>query len=236
MLLEVEGLCAGYGRSRILHGVDLQVDDGEVITIIGPNGAGKSTVLRAVAGQLTPQAGTVRWSAQDITRLGPEDKNALGLTFIPQGRNIFPGLSVRENMELAGFVLKDPNKLRRRMDEACETFAWIRDRYDESARSLSGGQRQMLALARIILLGPRLVLLDEPSLGLAPRVVEEVFDSIALLNARGVSFLLVEQNARKGLAAAHRGYVLEQGANRLRGSGAELLDSPDVRRLYLGGA
>jgi ABC-type branched-subunit amino acid transport system ATPase component len=235
MLLEVEGLYAGYGHARILHGVDLRVDDGEVVTIIGPNGAGKSTVLRALAGQLTPQAGAVRFMGGDVTRLGPEPKNAMGMTFIPQGRNIFPGLSILENMELAGFVVGDRDLLGNRMQEAYAAFPWIYDRRHESARSLSGGQRQMLALARIILLAPKLVLLDEPSLGLAPLVVEEVFKTVRSLNEGGVSFLLVEQNARKGLAAAHRGYVLEQGENRMTGSGAELLDSPEVQRLYLGG-
>jgi ABC-type branched-subunit amino acid transport system ATPase component len=235
MLLEVEGLTAGYGRAVILHDIDLWVDDGEVVTIIGPNGAGKSTVLRAVSGQLRPREGKIRFMGKNITRLSPEAKNSLGLTFIPQGRNVFPGLSVRENLELAGFILKDNGLLKSRMDEVYEAFPWIRERVNEPARTLSGGQRQILALSRIILLGPRLVLLDEPSLGLAPLIVEEIFETIRLLNGRGVSFLLVEQNARKGLSAAHRGYVLEQGMNRMTGSGSELLDSPEVQRLYLGG-
>jgi ABC-type branched-subunit amino acid transport system ATPase component len=235
MLLEVDGLTAGYGRAVILHGIGLWVDEGEVVTIIGPNGAGKSTVLRAVSGQLIPRQGKVRFMGRNVTRLSPEAKNAAGLTFIPQGRNVFPGLSVRENLELAGFILKDNGLLKSRINEVYEAFPWIGERRNEPARSLSGGQRQILALSRIILLGPRLVLLDEPSLGLAPLVVEEIFETIRLLNERGVSFLLVEQNARKGLSAAHRGYVLEQGMNRMTGSGCELLDSPEVQRLYLGG-
>jgi ABC-type branched-subunit amino acid transport system ATPase component len=235
MLLDVQQVSAGYGKSRILNQVDLWVDKGEVVTIIGPNGAGKSTVLRTVAGQLRPQEGRVVFDGRDVSRLSPEAKNDLGLTFIPQGQNAFPGLTVQENLELAGFIIKDKAALKERMDDVFQAYPWIEERRRESARSLSGGQRQALALARIMLLRPKLVLLDEPSLGLAPLVVDEIFQSIKKLNEKGVSFLIVEQNARKGLSAAHRGYVLEQGANRMTGTGAELLDSPEVQKLYLGG-
>jgi ABC-type branched-subunit amino acid transport system ATPase component len=235
MLLEVKELTAGYGRATILHGVDVEVDRGEVVCIIGPNGAGKSTVLRAVIGQIRPGGGEVAFKGVDVKNLGPDRKSRLGMMFIPQGRNVFPSLTVRENLDLAGFALKDRGVLEDRVREVYRAFPWIEGRRREPARSLSGGQRQMLALARIMLLSPELVLLDEPSLGLAPLIVEEIFKHIRYLNERGTSFLLVEQNARKGLASAHRGYVLEQGKNRMAGAGDELLASREVQRLYLGG-
>lgn len=235
MLLEVGDLVAGYGRMTILHGVHLQVDAGEIICLIGPNGAGKSTVLRAVIGQIRPTGGRVVLAGSDVTTLGPREKSDSGMIFVPQGENIFPTLSIEENLEMAGFVLNDPDTLRKRVAQVLEHYPWMAERRHRLARELSGGQRQVLALARTSLLRPKLVLLDEPSLGLAPVIIEEVFEQILELNRSGVSFLLVEQNARKGLSVAHRGYVLEQGRNRLEGSGQSLLVNSDVQRLYLGG-
>ena len=235
MLLEVQDLEAGYGRITILHGVELTVDQGEIVCLIGPNGAGKSTVLRAVAGQLRPTAGRVRFAGEDVTRLDPRDKGRRGLIFIPQGNNVFPTLSLLENLELAAYLLPAERSWRGALDEVLAAFPWMKARLRKPAAELSGGQRQALALARALLLRPRLVLLDEPSLGLAPQVVEEVFEHIRAMNRQGISFLMVEQNARKGLSLCHRGYVLEQGRNRLTGSGRELLDDPRVQKLYLGG-
>ncbi len=235
MLLEVRDLVAGYGAMTILHGVDLNVREGEIVCLIGPNGAGKSTVLRAVAGQIRPSGGTVILDGADTTHMTPGDKGRLGLIFIPQGENIFPSLTVQENLEMAGFLVPDSGRLHRRIDAVFQRYPWLKDFRKQPARNLSGGQRQLLALARVFILKPRLVLLDEPSLGLAPLVVREIFNEIRELNRKGVSFLLVEQNVRQGLAASHRAYVLEQGTNRLQGTGEELLDHPDVQRLYLGG-
>jgi ABC-type branched-subunit amino acid transport system ATPase component len=235
MLLELEKLEAGYGPSIIVHGVDLTVAQGEIVCIIGPNGAGKSTVLRAVAGQITPVGGKVCFDGQDITGLDIRQKAEQGLIFIPQGKNIFPNLSVVDNLEIAASIIKDRKAVDNAVERVIEKFSAIRPLKDRPARELSGGQRQLLALSRILLLRPRLVLLDEPSLGLSPMVVDQIFEEIQRMNQEGISFLLVEQNARKGLAVSHRGYVLELGRNRLSGPGQALLDNPKVRKLYLGG-
>jgi len=235
MLLTVRNLSAGYGPITILHHVDIDVHAGEIVCLIGPNGAGKSTVLRAVAGQLTPSAGSVKFQDRQARALSPAAKGRQGLIFIPQGENVFPNLSLRENLEMAGWLLGDRRQLARRLADVKAAFPWMRERWRRPAHELSGGQRQALALARIILLKPALVLLDEPSLGLDPRVMEEIFGHIRMLNQQGISFLMVEQNARKGLSVSHRGYVLEQGRNRLTGAGRELLADARVQKLYLGG-
>jgi ABC-type branched-subunit amino acid transport system ATPase component len=235
MLLTVRNLSAGYGSITILHHVDIDVAAGEIVCLIGPNGAGKSTVLRAVAGQLMPTAGSVKFQDQQVRALDPAAKGRQGLIFIPQGENVFPNLSLRENLEMAGWLLGSRRQLARRLADVKAAFPWMRERWRRPAHELSGGQRQALALARIILLKPALVLLDEPSLGLDPRVVEDVFGRIQALNRQGISFLMVEQNARKGLSVCHRGYVLEQGQNRLTGAGRDLLADARVQKLYLGG-
>jgi len=235
MLLRVDGIDAGYGELQILHNLSMEVNQGETVCLIGPNGAGKSTVLRAVAGQIVPTKGRIFFQEKDVTGLNPGQKIKKGLIFVPQGQNVFPRLSVRENLEMSAMFVPLKDAFEERMKEVTDAFPWMRDKMDQPAGGLSGGLRQMLALARIILLTPDLVLLDEPSLGLAPLVVDDIFRLIARLNDRGIAFLLVEQNARKGLSAAHRGYVLEQGRNRLTGSGKELLASSEVKKLYLGG-
>ncbi|MGA7876305.1 MAG: ABC transporter ATP-binding protein [Desulfoferrobacter sp.] len=234
-LLEVQDLDAGYGRIMILHGITLHVEAGEIVCLIGPNGAGKSTVLRTIAGQLTPTRGEILVEGDATAGMNPQQKGTRGLIFIPQGQNIFPSLTVAENLEMAGYLLTDRETLKDRMEEVFAVFPWIGERRSRSARELSGGQRQMLALSRVLLMKPKLVLLDEPSLGLAPLMVEEIFDRILAMNRQGISFLLVEQNARKGLSVSHRGYVIEQGKNRLHGAGSELLVNPEVQKLYLGG-
>jgi branched-chain amino acid transport system ATP-binding protein len=235
MLLELDTITAGYGPLLILHRVSLHVLSGEIVCLIGPNGAGKSTVLRAVIGQIIPVKGRVLFLGEEVTHLSIENKGRQGMIFIPQGGNIFPNLSVTENLEIAGSVLKDHQTLKAAIQGALNAFPAIGGLRNRPARELSGGQRQMLALCRILLLHPKLVLLDEPSLGLAPLIVEHIFQEIQSMNQEGISFLLVEQNARKGLAASHRGYVLELGKNRLTGTGEALLGNPEVQRLYLGG-
>jgi len=235
MLLEVQELTVGYGRAPVLHEVSLSVQTGEIVCIIGPNGAGKSTVLRTVAGQLTPKSGRIRYDGTDLCGLSIAERGRRGLVLIPQGLNIFPSLSVRENLEIAGLLLDDPATVSRSIREIFERYPSIGGKRSQLARDLSGGERQLLALSRIRLLQPRLVLLDEPSLGLAPLMVDHIFNEILELLRIGVSILLVEQNARKALSVSHRGYVLELGRNRLRGTGLELLTDPQVQRLYLGG-
>jgi len=235
MLLEVDQLTAGYGPVTVLHQVSLGLSEDEIVCIIGPNGAGKSTVLRAVAGQIEPSGGKVIFRGEDVIHLNMEKKGRKGLIFIPQGNNIFPNLTVLENLEIAGSILRDSERLCHGIERALEKFPMINERKKRPARELSGGQRQMLALSRILILHPRLVLLDEPSLGLAPLVVDLIFKEIQEMNRTGISFLLVEQNARKGLSVSRRGYVLELGKNRLTGTGQELLNNKDVQRLYLGG-
>ena len=234
-MLELDHITAGYGPLVILHEVSLRVSQGEIVCIIGPNGAGKSTVLRAIAGQITPTSGRVMFLGAEVTQESIEEKGRKGLIFIPQGDNVFPNLSVLENLEIAGSILRNHEKLHQAIDKALDTFSMIKEMKNRPAHELSGGQRQMLALSRILLLRPRLVLLDEPSLGLGPMVVDLIFQEIREMNKDGISFLLVEQNARKALSISHRGYVLELGRNRLTGTGKELLNNPDVQRLYLGG-
>jgi len=235
MLLEVDQLTAGYGPVTVLHQVSLGLSEDEIVCIIGPNGAGKSTVLRAVAGQIEPSGGKVIFRGEDVIHLNMEKKGRKGLIFIPQGNNIFPNLTVLENLEIAGSILRDSDRLCHGIERVLEKLPMINERKKRPARELSGGQRQMLALSRILILHPRLVLLDEPSLGLAPLVVDLIFKEIQEMNRTGISFLLVEQNARKGLSVSRRGYVLELGKNRLTGTGQELLNNKDVQRLYLGG-
>jgi ABC-type branched-subunit amino acid transport system ATPase component len=235
MLLEVDRITAGYGHAPIIEDISLEVETGEIVCIIGPNGAGKSTVLRTVAGQLTPSAGRVRYAGEDITRLGIAERGRRGLMFIPQGMNIFPNLTVRENLEIAGLLISGKQPRQQAIRETLDHYPIIGRKKDLYARDLSGGERQLLALSRTRILRPRLVVLDEPSLGLAPLLVNLIFDEIVGLTRLGVSILLVEQNARKALSISHRGYVLELGRNRLTGTGSQLLHSEEVQRLYLGG-
>lgn len=233
-MLTLETITAGYGELNVLSDLHMTLAQGETICLIGPNGAGKSTVLRVVAGQLKPVGGRVLFDGRDISAAECEEKIRMGILFVPQGRNVFPSLSVLENLSLGKLFISE-NQFRERLSLVIETFPWMKEKLHDPAASLSGGLRQMLALSRILILRPRLVLLDEPSLGLSPLVVDEIFSIITSLNDQGISFLLVEQNARKGLSVADRGYVLESGRNRLTGTGKELLVDPKVQSLYLGG-
>lgn len=235
MLISMENITAGYGRAPVLRDVTIEVNRGELVCIIGPNGAGKSTVLRTLAGQLVPRSGSIRFKDCDITKLTIARRGEQGLVFIPQGQNVFPNLTVLENLEISGTLLREKSILKNRIDRALEEFPLLARKRNAFARELSGGERQLLAISRAVILEPDLVLLDEPSLGLAPNVVDLIFKRIQAIARNGASVLLVEQNARKGLSVSHRGYVLELGRNRLTGTGQELLESEEVRRLYLGG-
>ena len=233
-MLTLESITAGYGELTVLSDLDISVEKGETVCLIGPNGAGKSTVLRVVSGQIKPTSGSVSFQNRDVSGNDCFKKIEMGILFVPQGRNVFPSLSLKENLNLSRiFISKE--LFQERLETVLTTFPWMKQKLDDAAGSLSGGLRQMLALSRILLLQPQLVLLDEPSLGLSPLIVDEVFTIISKLNKQGISFLLVEQNARKGLSVAHRGYVLESGQNRLTGKGSDLLKDPEVQKLYLGG-
>jgi len=233
-LLEVRDLEAGYGPIRALDRVSIDVEDGELVALIGANGAGKTTLLMAISGVVPPRGGSIRFAGASLGGLQPHEVMRLGVGHAPEGRRIFPRLTVRENLELGGFTQQDRAKLRLDIDEACGLFPVLGERMDQLGGTLSGGEQQMLAIARAIVGHPRLLLLDEPSLGLAPLIVAKVFEVIASLSARGIAVLLVEQNARAALKLANRGYVLETGRITLTGSGAELAADRRVRDAYLG--
>jgi branched-chain amino acid transport system ATP-binding protein len=234
--MEARDIYAGYGKIEVLHGASVHADAGEIVCIIGPNGSGKSTLLKAMFGLIKAKRGAVRFDGQDITRLAPEEKVRLGIAFIPQGRNVFTSLTVRENLEMGGTPLDSEKEVRQAIAEVLETYPLLKDRLPAKAGNLSGGEKQILALARADMVKPRVILMDEPSIGLAPRMIEEVYEKIRAINtSRGVAFLIVEQNARKALNTAHRGYVLDLGVTRIEDTGAGLLNNEEVKKLYLGG-
>ena len=235
-LLEVHDLVAGYGPIRALDGVSLAVEEGELVALIGANGAGKTTLLMAISGVVPLRSGAIRFGGRSLAGLEPHQIMRLGLCHAPEGRRIFPRLSVRENLELGGFTQTDRGRLARDIDEACGLFPVLGDRMSQLGGTLSGGEQQMLAIARALVGRPRLLLLDEPSLGLAPLIVAKVFEVIASLSARGIGVLLVEQNARAALKLASRGWVLETGRITLTGTGTELASDRRVRDAYLGEA
>ena len=233
--LEATDIYAGYGKIEVLHGASVRAAAGEIVCIIGPNGSGKSTLLKTVFGLIKPTRGTVRFDGKDITRLDPEQKAPLGIAFIPQGRTVFPSLTVRENLEMGGAVLDSEKAVRLAIEEALEAYPLLRRKIRDRAGNLSGGERQILSLARADMVKPGLILMDEPSIGLSPKMIDEVYLKIAEINRRGATFAIVEQNARKALSIAHRGYVLDLGQTRLEDTGAGLLDNEEVKKLYLGG-
>ena len=232
-LLKVSNIVAGYGETEILHGVSIAIEEGHVVTIIGPNGSGKSTLLKAIFGLVKPKKGQVLFQGKDITGLAPETVVRRGLCYVPQSSNIFPSLSINENLEMGAFIRTDD--FRQRLEEMYLLFPDLAGRRKDRAGTLSGGQRQMLALARALMLDPALLLLDEPSAGLAPSMVGSVFEKILGINRSGVAILLVEQNAREALKLSSWGYILASGQNQLEDRGENLLNNPDVARLYLGG-
>jgi ABC-type branched-subunit amino acid transport system ATPase component len=232
-LLTVSNIVAGYGETEILHGVSIAIEEGHIVTIIGPNGSGKSTLLKAIFGLIKPKAGQVLFQGKDITGHAPETVVRRGLCYVPQSSNIFPSLSINENLEMGAFVRTDD--FRQRLEEMYLLFPDLAGRRKDRAGTLSGGQRQMLALARALMLDPALLLLDEPSAGLAPNLVGSVFEKILGINRAGVAILLVEQNAKEALQLSSWGYVLASGQNQLEDRGENLLSNPDVTRLYLGG-
>jgi len=253
-LLSVDDVVSGYGETEILHGVSMHVDSGEIVTIIGPNGAGKSTLIKTVIGILKARKGKILFAGQEITGMAPEHLVLRGLAYVPQMSNIFPSLSVYENLEM-GAVVRRPGwltqahwaLLRRegppryseeefqaRVEHVLTLFPNLKPKVREKASLLSGGEQQMVALARTLMLNPTLLLIDEPSAGLAPKLVQTIFEKVVEINSHGTAIVLVEQNANRALEIAHRGYVLEMGTNRFEGKGEALLRNPEVGRLYLG--
>ena len=232
-MLQVDGITTHYGRIRAVHEVSLEVAEGEIVTLIGGNGAGKSTTLMTISGVLKPTAGEVRFYGRAIQGQPAYKVARAGIVQVPEGRRVLPALSVQENLDMGGFALKAEVRAER-MARVYDLFPRLRERLRQQAGTLSGGEQQMLAMGRAIMAKPRILLLDEPSLGLAPKIVEQIFAIIVDLNAAGTTILLVEQNAGMALEIAHRGYVLETGSLVSRGTAAELRADPGVRRAYLG--
>jgi ABC-type branched-subunit amino acid transport system ATPase component len=232
-ILKVEAITAGYSEIDILHDVSIQVKQGEIISIIGPNGAGKSTLLKTIFGCLKPRNGKVTLRDENITGLKPEKIVKKGISYVPQVDNVFPTLTIQENLEMGAFIRTDD--FSGRLDEMYELFPILKERRNQKVGQLSGGQRQMVAMGRALMLDPQVLLLDEPSAGLAPKFVSMIFQRIKDINNTGVSLVLVEQNAREALGMSSRGYVLATGKNVLDGEGKALLEDEKVARLYLGG-
>jgi len=233
-ILEVKDLRVHYGAIEALRGVSLEVSQGQVVALIGANGAGKTTTLRAISKMLRPSTGAIRFQGEDVTRLASHELVARGMAHAPEGRGIFLNLTVRENLDLGAYLRRDRAGIAEDAERQFSLFPILAERRNQVAGTLSGGEQQMLAVARALMSRPKLMLLDEPSLGLAPQVVERIFGVLREVNASGVALLLVEQNAHKALQLAHRAYVLETGNVVMRGTGKELLASPEVRKAYLG--
>ncbi|MGQ9466924.1 MAG: ABC transporter ATP-binding protein [Anaerolineae bacterium] len=234
-LLRVENLHVSYGAIRALHGISFHVEKGEIVTLIGANGAGKSTTLRTISGLLPADRGKIVYDGTDITNIGADQIVRMGIVQVPEGRKIFAPLTVRENLEMGAFTQRDKREIEESMEFVFSIFPRLRERAEQMGGTLSGGEQQMLAVGRALMAKPRLLLMDEPSMGLAPILVEEIFNIIQRINQEGVTILLVEQNAHMALSVAHRGYVLETGVIQMEGTAAELRDNPRVREAYLGG-
>jgi branched-chain amino acid transport system ATP-binding protein len=233
-MLTLKSVQAGYGRLPVLKGISVHVRQGEVVTLIGGNGAGKTTTLRTISGLLPPRKGAIDFAGHDLTRLPPERIVTLGLALVPEGRRVFRTLSVTANLELGAYHRRDKSEVRRDLEEIRARFPILKERAHQAAGTLSGGEQQILAIGRALMARPRLLMLDEPSMGLAPRMVTQVYQILAELKAQGTTILLVEQNARAALKVADRGYVLETGRIILDGTAADLRDDPEVQRAYLG--
>lgn len=233
-LLEIKGLHAGYGEIEVLHGIDLQMQDGEFVCIIGANTAGKSTILRAISRLVPNVTGMLRFAGNDLSSRASHDIPTLGIAHVPEGRHVFADMMVEENLMLGAFTARHAKDLQSRMDGIFELFPRLRERRGQLAGTLSGGEQQMVAVGRALMLQPKLLLLDEPSHGLAPKVVEEMHDAFTKIYSGGTSILLVEQNVGLALDVATRGYVLESGRVTLQGTSAELNQNPAVRAAYLG--
>ncbi|MEI6915144.1 MAG: ABC transporter ATP-binding protein, partial [Armatimonadota bacterium] len=234
MILQLSNINVFYGAIQAVRGLTLSIDAGEIVTLIGANGAGKTTTLKAISGLVPARTGSVVYDGQDITQLAPDKIVRLGVSHVPEGRRVFANLTVKENLELGAFTVKDPNQVQVSMKRVLDTFPRLAERLKQYGGTLSGGEQQMLAIGRALMSKPRLLILDEPSLGLAPFLVQEIFSIIKAINSEGTAVLLVEQNAHMALAVASRGYVLETGSLALADTAANLLSNEAVKRAYLG--
>ncbi len=235
MLLSLQKVVAGYGGSDVLKGVDLEIQTGSITCIVGPTGAGKSTVLRVVSGLIKPRLGEITYNGKPITGMCPRQILSLGIVQVPQNHSLFPDITVRENVRLGAYILNDPALVEKRLAEVEEMFPIVKARAKDRAANLSGGQQKLVEFARCLMLQPSLILLDEPSMGLDPITLKQVFDTIQVMHGAGRTILLVEQNVRAGLGVATQGVVMESGLVRLQGTHKEILDNPQISRLYLGG-
>ncbi len=235
-ILKIDGVVAGYGGGDVLRGVSLEVPDGGITCVVGPNGAGKSTLMATISGLLRPRLGTMALDGQDLVGRSTRQVLELGVVQVPQNHSLFRDMTVRENVELGGYILSNRALTARRLAAVFEVFPQIAGWAGQKAGSLSGGQQRLVEFARALMLEPRLLLLDEPSMGLAPKILRTVFDAIRQMNAAGTTILLVEQNARAGLRLSTHGVVMENGRVRLSGTGREVLENPEIGALYLGGA
>jgi len=234
-LLAAQGLTAGYGKLDILHDVSLEVSQGEIVSIIGPNGAGKSTAFKTIVGFLRPRQGRVLFEGAEITGLRPDLVLRRGLAYVPQGRIVFPQMTVLENLEMGAYIERDGRRVAAALERVYALFPILGERRRQKAGTMSGGEQQMVAIGRALMTTPRLIMLDEPSLGLSPKFVTVIFDKLVEMKRSGFTLMVVEQNATRALGIADRGYVLELGRNRFEGPGPRLLADPEVKRLYLGG-
>jgi ABC-type branched-subunit amino acid transport system ATPase component len=234
--LVVDGITAGYGGGDVLHGVSLAVPEGGITCVVGPNGCGKSTLLATISGLLKPRAGSVTFRGQPIVGSSPRQVLAAGIVHVPQNHSLFREMTVRDNLDLGGYLLADRGLIASRRADVERMFPVVASWADQKAGSLSGGQQRLVEFARCLMLDPALIILDEPSVGLAPKVLRSVFEAVRMMNAAGKTILLVEQNARAGLRLATHGVVMENGRIRLTGTGREVLEHPEIGALYLGGA
>ena len=234
-LLTAYGITAGYGKLDILHDVSVHVSPGQIVSVIGPNGAGKSTAFKTIVGFLRPRVGRVVFNGEEITGLRPDLVLRRGLAYVPQGRLVFPQMTTLENLEMGAYTVEDPARVAEAFERVYALFPVLFERRHQKAGTMSGGEQQMVAIGRALMTTPRLILLDEPSLGLSPKYVTLIFDKLVAMKHAGYTLMVVEQNAARALAIADRGYVLELGRNRFEGAGTALLADPEVKRLYLGG-
>ena len=234
MLLQLEDVVLVYGKIEALHGISLEVDEGEIVTLIGANGAGKTSTMRAVSGVRGVHSGRIIFDGEDITSLRADQRVRKGLCLAPEGRGIFPGMTVTENLDMGAYTRKDKAEMAQDFERVFGLFPRLKERHKQVAGTMSGGEQQMLAIGRALMARPRLLCLDEPSMGLAPKLIQQIFDIITEISSQGTTILVVEQNAKQALSRAHRGYVLETGKIVKAGKGSDLLDDPSIREAYLG--